>query len=74
MSVVTHEVQLRRKTVINTDPLRRCYDGVNFSERVEWSEWERMCGWESLSAAEACCRAYKNDPPHGREYRVVELP
>lgn len=30
----------RTRRVVNTDPLRRCYEGVNFSERVELGPWK----------------------------------
>lgn len=35
----------RAKVLINTDPLRRCYDGAYFSSELRWTDWvvlERM--------------------------------
>lgn len=29
----------RKRTVVNTDPLRRCYNGCNFSEAEVWTGW-----------------------------------
>lgn len=34
-----YKIQYRRKVLINTDPLRRCYDGHHFSSKVVWSQW-----------------------------------
>lgn len=32
---------LRRRTqVVNTDPQRRCHNGCNYSEELQWSPWE----------------------------------
>lgn len=69
---MSHVVQLRRKVVVNTDPQRRCYDGCNFSEEVSWTEWEDFSTWDTAELAENIRRLYANEPPHGREYRVVE--
>lgn len=30
----------RRQIPVNTDPQRRCYNGCNFSEEFQWTEWE----------------------------------
>lgn len=31
---------VRRRVLVNTDPLRRCYNGCYFSTELRWSEWE----------------------------------
>ena len=36
---MSFKVMSRPVAVINTDPQRRCYDGVNFSERIEYGPW-----------------------------------
>jgi hypothetical protein len=36
-------IQTREKTVINTDPQRRCYNGCNFSEEIVWTPWVDLC-------------------------------
>ena len=33
------KIQFRRKIEVNTDPLRRCYDGHHFSSEVQWTDW-----------------------------------
>jgi hypothetical protein len=35
-------VKMRRRLVINTDPQRRCYYGVNAKEELVWSDWEEV--------------------------------
>lgn len=36
-----YTIYQRRRVVVNTDPLRRCYNGCNFSEEEVWSHWEQ---------------------------------
>ncbi len=69
MTAVTHEVWFRKKVAINTDPQRRCYDGCNFSERVEWTAWGRIVGLPSREDALESARTYKEINP-AREYEV----
>ena len=33
---------IRKMAVVNTDPQRRCYDGCNFSEELQWGPWEEI--------------------------------
>lgn len=35
-------IMYRLRTVVNTDPERRCYYGVNFSEEVRWTNWSEL--------------------------------
>jgi len=35
-------IQVRRKMLVNTDPLRRCYNGAYFSTETVWSPWENL--------------------------------
>lgn len=37
-----HTIQRRKRRLINTDPLRRCYDGCHFSSELVWGEWEDL--------------------------------
>jgi hypothetical protein len=69
---VSYIVQRSKRITINTDPQRRCYDGVNFSETSYWDNWKNMVQWETEQQAQACAQAYKNEPEHGCRYRVVE--
>lgn len=32
-------IEMRRQVIVNTDPQRRCYDGCNFSEELQWTAW-----------------------------------
>lgn len=40
---MSHIVQVGRRVTVNTDPQRRCYDGCNFSEEVNWTPWADVC-------------------------------
>jgi len=35
-------IETRRRTVVNTDPQRRCYNGCHFSSELRWTEWETL--------------------------------
>ena len=52
------ELWFRKKLVVNTDPQRRCYNGCNFSERVEWSAWA-LIGPYSLEDAYSSAATFK---------------
>ena len=31
---------MRKLTLVNTDPMRRCYNGCHFKSELLWGEWE----------------------------------
>lgn len=35
-------IMQRKQTLVNTDPQRRCYHGVNFSEALVWTDWRPL--------------------------------
>ncbi len=35
-------IETRRIHVVNTDPQRRCYHGVNAKEELIWSPWQEL--------------------------------
>jgi hypothetical protein len=37
---MTNTIETREKLLINTDPLRRCYNGSHFKSELVWSSWE----------------------------------
>jgi hypothetical protein len=37
---MSYTLYIRRGTIINTDPQRRCYYGAHASSRTDWSPWE----------------------------------
>lgn len=39
MAEQLYRVQHRSRILVNTDPQRRCYNGVNFSEEWQWTAW-----------------------------------
>jgi hypothetical protein len=40
--VKQYRVMMRRRVMVNTDSQRRCYDGCNFSEELQWTPWEEV--------------------------------
>ena len=67
---MTTRIYIRRKTVINTDPQRRCYNGCNYSERVEYSEWEKFQDWDDHEFAE---RVVKGLMCERHEFKLEDL-
>lgn len=63
-------VYIRRKTVVNTDPQRRCYNGCNYSERVDYSDWEVFQEWDTADFARRVARSLRADH---QELKVKEL-
>jgi len=62
MTTPRYTIEQRRRRLINTDPLRRCYNGAHFSSKLVWSAWEvlesdipstslqtRLAFWKSLN-------------------------
>lgn len=35
-----HTIFTRQKTLVNTDPQHRCYNGCHFSYEYRWAPWE----------------------------------
>ena len=58
----TVNIYKRKKTTVNTDPQRRCYNGCHFSSEDVWTEWglfetvqeenaeRRLLFWRGLNA------------------------
>lgn len=42
----------RSRKLVNTDPQRRCYDGCNFSEELQWTAWETLDRLETQEQAD----------------------
>lgn len=62
-------VWVRKPMIVNTDPQRRCYNGCNFSERVEWSEWCQVAGYASKEDAESAIATFQSINPR-HEYKL----
>jgi hypothetical protein len=44
-------ILMRRQTVVNTDPLRRCYDGHHYKSEMRWTAWSVLEeGWTEEQA------------------------
>jgi hypothetical protein len=39
---MNYSVWVRQQIEVNTDPQRRCYNGVHFSSEVVWTTWTVM--------------------------------
>jgi hypothetical protein len=62
----------RKKTVVNTDPQRRCYDGCNFSEETVWTAWAEV--YSSYSKADLHDSAVQFKRINkDREYKVLPV-
>lgn len=66
---MTVKVFSRTRRVVNIDPQRRCYDGANFSERVDLGEWVLFGEYDAKEIAQRVVRGLKCDR---YEYKVEE--
>lgn len=67
---MTVKVFSRTRHVVNTDPQRRCYDGVNFSERVDLGDWKLFGEYDTKEIAQRVVRGLKCDR---YEYKIEEV-
>lgn len=74
-------IEKRKKTFVNTDPQRRCYNGCHFSGEYQWTKWDwlelnvhpdqaedRLKFWRDLSDYAVSQRG----EGAASEYRLVE--
>lgn len=66
------EIYVRQKIVVNTDPLRRCYNGCNFSEEHVWSGWRFIMPSPNKESAESSIATFQKINP-SCEYKIKEL-
>lgn len=59
---------VRKPVVVNTDTLRRCYDGCNFSEMTIWGNWD-LIGTYSRENAESSMKTFSEINPDW-EYEI----
>lgn len=64
-----YEVWSRTVTVVNTDPLRRCYNGCNFSEETVYGEWKLFGTYDSKAWADSIKRGFECSR---YQYKIVE--
>lgn len=64
-----YQIECRKKIEVNTDPQRRCYDGVHARSEMRWTEWQGFGRYTKEDGEEsiACFKAI--NPSH--EYRLV---
>lgn len=64
------ELWVRSPITRNTDPQRRCYNGVNFSEETVMSAWTLVSPYyASVESAQSSAETFKQINPQ-REYEV----
>ena len=39
---MTYSIETRHRIEINTDPQRRCYNGVHARSEIVWTQWETI--------------------------------
>lgn len=67
-----YQVWGRRQIEVNTDPLRRCYNGCHFSSEMVWTEWAYLATYSERSDAEESNALFKSiNPTH--EYKIEEV-
>jgi hypothetical protein len=70
---MSYKVLCRKPIVINTDPQRRCYDGVMFSSKTEWSDWGEVCTHYNYDDAAESRDLFKSiNESKGWQYKIVE--
>ena len=42
MGELLYNIYIRRIHEVNTDPMKRCYDGHHFKSELRWSNWELL--------------------------------
>jgi hypothetical protein len=65
---MTHALMIRRGTLINDDPQRRCYNGCYYKSHVEWTEWKHWMDFPSEEAAKTAKRLFSRAD---QEFKVV---
>ena len=77
----TFRIEFRTRTLVNTDPQRRCYNGCHYSSELVWKAWEVLHSGVSEESLERELKFWRelneyavNDrgPSAKRELRVVE--
>jgi len=51
--MTTYTILHRKRTLINTDPQRRCYNGCHFSSELVWTAWGELDSAPTLAKAES---------------------
>ena len=70
---MTYELHIRRGTLVNTDPQRRCYWGAHASSHVDWEPWELWIGDYTFATLEKAEHAAKLFCREDQQVRAVEV-
>lgn len=54
-------IYIRDRTIVNTDPERRCYNGCNYSEKIQYGEWRVFQTWGTLEFAKLVAKGLHCD-------------
>lgn len=63
-------IWFRKRIEVNTDPLRRCYDGHHFKSKMIWTDWCDIYDLPSRIDAEDSAKTFKTINP-SNEYKVL---
>lgn len=66
-----YQIATRKRVMINTDPQRRCYNGCNYSEELQWTEWISF-GRYSKEDGESSIRTFQSINCSD-EYKLISL-
>jgi hypothetical protein len=66
-----YTICVRKQIEVNTDPLRRRYNGCHFSSEIIWTEWNDLFSLNTLEEAEESMKLYQHINP-GHQYKIVE--
>lgn len=68
-----YTLECRKQIEVNTDPQRRCYNGVHAKSEMVWTEWYDLYDIRSEQDAQDSIELYRRiNPTH--EYRLVPKP
>lgn len=56
----------RRQYEVNTDPLRRCYNGCHFKSEMVWTNWYHLGSVSSEEEANESVSLWKQVNPHNQ--------
>jgi len=69
--MILYQIATRKQVMVNTDPQRRCYNGCNFSEELQWTAWASF-GRYSKEDGESSIATFKAINPRS-EYKLEPI-
>ena len=69
---MTYEVHIRRGTLINDDPQKRCYNGCYFKSHMEWGAWEKWMEGPDKEWADRTVQLFQREDQQLKAVEKVE--